>query len=162
MKRRVEEAGDWTAAAIAEAAIEPFRALPDIPIYSPRRGEMVPSNLRHDGACIDIIAASAQILGRVSDERRALLVWGRAMARRRIRQDRRLRLVCSVPGGSVSDHCRKAGVCRRTFERRRIRACERIAGEMNQVGCKDVEIDLREVIGADHDWRASVAMSVRP
>ena len=114
--------------------VEAFRTLPDIPVYSPRRAELVPANPRHDGAGIDVIAWSERILGRASDERRALLVWARARARRRIRQDRHLRLVRSVPGGSVSDHCREAGVCRRTFDRRRIRACERIEVGLNQVG----------------------------
>jgi len=126
--------GDWTAAAFAEAVVEAFRTLPDIPVYSPRRAELVPVNPRHDGAGIDVIAWSERIFGRASDERRALLVWARAMAQRRIRQDRHLRLVRSVPGGSVSDHCRETGVCRRTFDRRRIRACERIAAELNRIG----------------------------
>ena len=124
----------WTTAAVAEAVVEAFRTLPDIPVYSPRRAELVPANPRHDGAGIDVIAWSERILGRASDERQAPLVWARAMARRRIRQDRCLRLVRSVPGGSVSDHCREAGICRRTFDRRRIRACERVAAGLNQVG----------------------------
>jgi hypothetical protein len=136
---RGERAGEeWTAAAVAEAAIEAFRTLPNIPIYSPRRAEFVPVNPRHDGSPIDIIAWSERILGRASAERRALLVWARAMARRRIRQDRHLRLVRSVPGGSVSDHCREAGVCRRTFDRRRIRACERIAAWLNRISWDDL------------------------
>ena len=123
----------WSAAAVADAAIEAFRTLPDIPVYSPRHAKLVPVNPRHDGSPIDVIAWSEQILGRASDERRALLVWARAMARRRIRQDRHLRLVRSVPGGSVSDHCREAGICRRTFDRRRIRACEQIAADLNRI-----------------------------
>lgn len=114
--------------------VEAFRALPNIPVYSPRRAELVPANLHHDGAGIDVIAWSERILSRASAERRALLVWARAMARRWIRQDHRLRLVRSVLGGSVSDHCREVGICWRTFDRRRIRACAQIAAELNQIG----------------------------
>jgi hypothetical protein len=147
---------------VAEAAIEAFRTLPNLPIYSPRRAEFVPVNPRHDGSAIDVIAWSEWILGRASDERRALLVWARAMARRRIRRDRHLRLVRSVPGGSVSDHCREAGVCRRTFDRRRVRACERIAVELSRIGREEIEVDLRDVIGADHDWRTTVATAAMP
>ena len=72
-----------------------------------------------DLAPLDLITRSEQILGRASDERRAVLVWARAKATK------------GEVGGSVRAYCIETGTDLQTFNRRRKRACARIAEVLN-------------------------------
>lgn len=124
----------WTAERVGEAVIEAFRALPSMPVYSPRRAEFVPLDPRQDRSSLDVVALSEHVLGRATPERKALLIWARMKAAKRIRADRRRRIVQSIPVGSVTEHCLAFGLNRRTFDRHRVRACRRVAAEMNRIG----------------------------
>ncbi|WP_457104417.1 hypothetical protein [Methylobacterium sp. P5_C11] len=108
-----------------------FMAFTRSGIFSVRANRMQPNEPREMAATFDWIVFSAEILGRDSSERIALLTWARAKARRRIRQHRNLRLLRDVPGGTVSDYCDEFRIWRRTFDRRRKRACERFADAWN-------------------------------
>lgn len=105
----------WTAERVADAVVEAFRLLPLIAVYAPRAGRLKAALPGQSGRALDILATAEHVLGRGSDEHRALLVWGRAKA------------TGGEVGGSVSEYCRAAGLPRQTFDRRWRRACERIA-----------------------------------
>jgi hypothetical protein len=111
-----------------------FMAFTSSGIFSVRPNRLQPNDPQEMRATFDWIVFSAEILGRDSEERIALLTWARAKARRRIKRHGRLRLLKDVPGGSITDHCREFGIWRRTFDRRRKRACERLAEAWNMRG----------------------------
>ncbi|KAA0122264.1 hypothetical protein CIW48_19340 [Methylobacterium sp. P1-11] len=123
-----------TCADVERWLVAAFMAFTSSGIFSVRPNRLQPNDPQEMRATFDWIVFSAEILGRDSEERVALLTWARAKARGRIRRHRRLRLLKDVPGGSVSDHCREFGVQRRTFDRRRKRACERLAEAWNRRG----------------------------
>ncbi|MFB0490212.1 hypothetical protein ABIE45_002798 [Methylobacterium sp. OAE515] len=109
-----------------------FMAFTGAGIFSVRANRLQPVDPGEMAATFDWIVFSAEILGRDSPERMALLTWSRAKARRRIKRHRRLRLLKDVPGGTITDYCREFGIWRRTFDRRRKRACERLAEAWNE------------------------------
>ncbi|MFC6790597.1 hypothetical protein ACFQE0_13870 [Methylobacterium komagatae] len=108
-----------------------FMTLTTTPIFSarPRHVEAVKPNVA-PGPLFWLEFATV-VLGAGTPELIALLTWARAKARRRIKRHRRLRLLKDVPGGTVTDHCVEFGVNRRTFDRQRKRACERVADAWN-------------------------------
>jgi hypothetical protein len=127
--RSLQEA--WTGADVERWLVAAFMAFTGAGVFSvPSR--LLPADPREMPATFDWISFSAEILGSASPERIALLTWARAKARRRIRRHRRLRLLREVPGGTVTDYCHEVGVQRRTFDRRRKRACERLAEAWNE------------------------------
>lgn len=109
-----------------------FMTLTTTPIFSarPRHVEAVKANVA-PGPLFWLEFATV-VLGAGTPELIALLTWARAKARRRIKRHRRLRLLKDVPGGTVTDHCIEFGVNRRTFDRQRKRACERVADAWNE------------------------------
>ncbi|MGU3384422.1 hypothetical protein ACLBYG_07940 [Methylobacterium sp. D53M] len=120
-----------TCADVERWLVAAFMAFTSSGIFSVRPNRLQPNDPEEMRATFDWIVFSGEILGRDSDERVALLTWARAKARGRIRRHRRLRLLKDVPGGSITDHCREFGIWRRTFDRRRKRACERLADAWN-------------------------------
>ncbi|MGN8092830.1 hypothetical protein [Methylobacterium sp. 22177] len=120
-----------TCADVERWLVAAFMAFTSSGIFSVRPNRLQPNDPEEMRATFDWIVFSAEVLGRDSEERIALLTWARAKARRRIKRHRRLRLLKDVPGGSITDHCREFGIWRRTFDRRRKRACERLAEAWN-------------------------------
>ena len=114
----------WTCADVERWLVAAFMVLPDAPIYSPRPNVLKAAVSNVSPSTFDWIAFSADVLGRSSPERLALLTWARVQAGKRMRLRGWVR---DVPGGSVEDFCREYGIPRKTFDRRRRRACERIA-----------------------------------
>ncbi|MET3483140.1 hypothetical protein [Methylobacterium sp. 1973] len=123
-----------TCADVERWLVAAFMAFTGAGIFSVRTNRLQPNDPEEMRATFDWIVFSAEILGTNSNERIALLTWARAKARRRIKRHRRLRLLKDVPGGSITDHCREFGIWRRTFDRRRKRACERLAEAWNARG----------------------------
>ncbi|MBY0252402.1 MAG: hypothetical protein K2X54_13645 [Methylobacterium organophilum] len=130
MNRRSESV-PFAPADVERWLVAAFMAFTSSSIFSVRPNRLQPNDPQEMRATFDWIVFSAEILGRDSEERIALLTWARAKARRRIKRHRRLRLLKDVPGGSITDHCREFGIWRRTFDRRRKRACERLADAWN-------------------------------
>lgn len=122
MRADAGPAEHWTAERVGEAVVEAFRALPHIPVYSPRRAEFVSVLTGQDVSPLDVLALSEHVLGRSTPERRILLIWARSLA------------TCGDIGGSIRQYCIERGLSGNTFTRRRKRACERIAAEMNRIG----------------------------
>ncbi|MGU3467570.1 hypothetical protein ACLBXO_22240 [Methylobacterium sp. C33D] len=120
-----------TCADVERWLVAAFMAFTSSGIFSVRPNRLQPNDPQEMRATFDWIVFSAEILGRDSEERIALLTWARAKARRQIKRHRRLRLLKDVPGGSITDHCREFGIWRRTFDRRRKRACEKLSNAWN-------------------------------
>ena len=120
-----------TCADVERWLVAAFMAFTGAGVFSVRANRLQPADPVQMAATFDWIVFSAEILGRDSSERIALLTWARAKARRRIRQHRKLRLLRDVPGGTVSDYCDEVRIWRRTFDRRRKRACHRLADAWN-------------------------------
>ncbi|OHV16381.1 hypothetical protein BK022_12625 [Methylorubrum extorquens] len=97
-----------------------FRAMPFTPIYAPRGNTLQSAAGDVPDATFDIVAFSGTVLGDKSEDRKAVLVWARAMATK------------GQVGGSIAQFCREMDWERSTFDRRRIRACERIAVAKNE------------------------------
>lgn len=116
----------WTAERVGEAVIAAFRALPHMPVYSPRRAEFMPVLPGQDVSPLDVLALSEHVLGRSTPERRILLIWARSKATR------------GDVGGSVRQYCVERSIDHKTFIRRRKRACAMIAAEMNRIGDETV------------------------
>lgn len=108
-----------------------FMTLTDTPVFSARPRHVVPMKANTAPGPLFWLEFATVVLGAGTPELIALLTWARAKARRRIKRHRRLRLLKDVPGGTVTDHCREFGVNRRTFDRQRKRACERVADAWN-------------------------------
>ncbi|CAO4135288.1 hypothetical protein [Methylorubrum extorquens] len=96
-----------------------FRAMPFTPIYAPRGNTLQAATPEVPDATFDIVAFSGTVLGDKSDDRKAVLVWARSMATH------------GEVGGSIAEFCRRTRWSRATFDRRRIKACERIAAAKN-------------------------------
>lgn len=122
MRTDAGSAEPWTAEQVGETIIAAFHTLPSIPVYSPRRSELVSVLSGKDTSPLDIIAFSEHVLGRASPERRALLIWARSLA------------TGGDVGGSIRQYCIEMGMHRLTLDRRRKRACARIAAELNRIG----------------------------
>lgn len=111
----------WTCADIERWLIVAFKAMPYVPIYSPRGNTLTSANRNQPSATFDIVAFTGTVLGDRSDERKILLLWARAIATE------------GEVGGSIAQFCEAHGMYRSTFDRKRMRACERIAAEKNRV-----------------------------
>ncbi|WP_267355683.1 MULTISPECIES: hypothetical protein [unclassified Methylobacterium] len=98
-----------------------FRAMPYTPIYAPRGNTLQSANKSQPSATFDILAFTGTVLGDRSDERKILLVWARAIVTE------------GEIGGSIAQFCEARGWNRRTFDRKRVRACEHIAAEKNRI-----------------------------
>jgi len=79
-----------------------------------RQQEPAQRHLRHSGL-------HRYLFGDRSEERKILLVWARAIVTE------------GEVGGSISQFCQARDMQRRTFDRRRVRACEKIAAEKNRI-----------------------------
>ena len=103
-----------------------FRELPFTGVYAPRGNTLVSTNTNKPSATFDIVAFSGTVLGDRSDERKAVLIWARSIAAR------------EAGDWSIAEFCREKNWNRRTFDRRRVRACEKIAAAKNAVDCRYV------------------------
>lgn len=110
----------WTCADVERWLITAFRAMPMTAIYAPRGNTLTTIGSDVPSATFDIVAFTVTVLGRKSDECKAVLIWARTKATR------------GEVGGSVAEFCVKAGWSRSTFEDRRRRACERVAEAKNR------------------------------
>ncbi|AYO85346.1 hypothetical protein [Methylobacterium brachiatum] len=110
----------WTCADVERWLKTAFRAMPYTPIYAPRGSAIRSANVNQPSATFDIVAFTGTVLGERSDDRKILLVWARAIVTE------------GEVGGSIAQYCAAAGMHRRTFDRRRIRACQKIAAEKNR------------------------------
>lgn len=98
-----------------------FRAMPYTPIYAPRGNTLRSVKRDQPSATFDILAFSGTVLGDESDERKILLLWARAIVTE------------GEIGGSIAQFCDLKGWNRRTFDRKRVRACEKIVAAKNKV-----------------------------
>lgn len=98
-----------------------FRAMPYTPIYAPRGNTLRSAMQNQPSATFDILAFTGTVLGDRSEERKILLLWARAIATE------------GEVGGSISEYCAARGWYRSKFDRKRIRACQKIADEKNRV-----------------------------
>lgn len=112
-------ADPWTRGDVERWLKAAFRAMPFTPIYAPRGNTLHAATRKVPDATFDIVAFSGTVLGDRSDNRKAVLVWARAMA------------TGGEVGGSIAQFCVAQGWSRATFDRRRITACERIATAKN-------------------------------
>lgn len=128
---RKSEGVAFTPADVERWLIAAFIAFTGAAVFSARCGRLEQTGVHAAPGTFDWIVFSAEVLGRGSAERLALLTWARSKARRRIRKHRRLRALKDVPGGTVTDFCDETGWKRRTFDRRRKRACRRLAEAWN-------------------------------
>jgi hypothetical protein len=108
----------WTAEHVCLRMIEAFKALPHVPIYSPRSNVLQTALDQARPADLDLIALSALYLKDHEEERLFLLTWARARA----------------AGRSVRELCREHGWPRETFKRKRKKACLIIADHLNREG----------------------------
>lgn len=111
----------WTCADVERWLKTAFRAMPYTPIYAPRGNMLRSATPNQPDATFDILAFTGTVLGERSEDRKILLVWARAIVTE------------GEVGGSIAQFCTATGLKRRTFDRRRIRACERIAAEKNRI-----------------------------
>lgn len=95
--------------------------MPYTPIYAPRGNTLRSVDPHRPSASLDILAFSGTVLGERSEDRKILLVWARAIVTE------------GEVGGSIAQFCEAKGLARRTFDRRRIKACERIAKTKNRI-----------------------------
>lgn len=109
----------WTRADVERWLKAAFRAMPFTPIYAPRGNTLHAIQTEVPDATFDMLAFSGTVLGDKSEDRKAVLVWARAMA------------TGGEVGGSIAEFCRRTRWSRATFDRRRIKACERIAAAKN-------------------------------
>lgn len=112
-------ANPWTRADVERWLKAAFRAMPYTAIYAPRSNTLQAAAGDVPDSTFDIVAFSGTVLGDKSDDRQAVLVWARCMATN------------GEVGGSIAEFCRRTRWSRATFDRRRIKACERIAAAKN-------------------------------
>lgn len=110
----------WTCADVERWLKTAFRAMPYTPIYAPRGNTLRSVDQNQPSATFDIVAFTGTVLGDRSEDRRILLLWARAIATE------------GEIGGSIAQFCAARGMYRSTFDRKRIRACEKIAAEKNR------------------------------
>lgn len=103
-----------------------FRLMPFTAIYAPRGNTLQSIDKDKPSATFDILAFTGTVLGDRSDDRKIILIWARSLAAR------------ETGDGSIAEFCRAKGMNRRTFDRRRIRACERVAAAKNAIDCRYV------------------------
>lgn len=106
----------WTIKDVERWLLTPMRELKQGHSIFCAPGEaLIPVEPNRPSATFDILAFARTVLGKGSDELRAVTIWSR------IRAD----------GGdieaSIAEWCREMGWDERTFHRRRKRGCERIA-----------------------------------
>ena len=113
----------WTIADVERWLITGFREMTYRPVYAPggscnalmsvhtKLTPMAPS------ATFDIVAFAVTVLGKKNPECRAVLTWARSVAARE----------ASKGDWSIAEFCREFGWERRTFDRRRLRACQKLA-----------------------------------
>ncbi|MCJ2102429.1 hypothetical protein [Methylobacterium sp. E-046] len=111
----------WTCADVERWLKTAFRAMPYTPIYAPRGNTLKSVDHDQPSATFDIVAFTGTVLGDRSEERKILLVWARAIVTE------------GEIGGSVAQFCQARDMKRRTFDRKRVRACEKIAAEKNKI-----------------------------
>lgn len=111
----------WTCADVERWLKTAFREMPYTPIYAPRGNTLKSVYQDKPSATFDIVAFTGTVLGERSEERRILLLWARAIATE------------GEVGGSIAEYCVASGMQRRTFDRKRSRACEKIAAEKNRI-----------------------------
>lgn len=109
----------WTRADVEMWLKAAFRAMPSTPIYAPRGNTLHAAAGDVPDATFDIVAFSGTVLGDKSEDRQVVLLWARSMATH------------GEVGGSIAEFCRRTRWSRATFDRRRIKACERIAAAKN-------------------------------
>ncbi|MEN3208627.1 hypothetical protein PUR23_01095 [Methylorubrum populi] len=109
----------WTRADVEVWLKAAFRAMPSTPIYAPRGNTLQAAAGDVPDATFDIVAFSGTVLGDKSEDRQVVLLWARAMATH------------GEIGGSIAEFCRRTRWSRATFDRRRIKACEKIAAAKN-------------------------------
>ncbi|MCJ2020603.1 hypothetical protein MKK84_24770 [Methylobacterium sp. E-065] len=114
-----------------------FRAMPFTPIYAPRGNTLRSAMQNQPSATFDILAFTGTVLGDRSEERKILLVWARAIVTE------------GQVGGSIAQFCEARGMHRSTFDRKRMRACKKIAAEKNKINqfvSNDQKIKISEVL----------------
>ena len=109
----------WTRADVELWLKAAFRAMPSTPIYAPRGNTLQAAAGDVPDATFDIVAFSGTVLGDKSEDRQVVLLWARSMATQ------------GEVGGSIAEFCRRTRWSRATFDRRRIKACEKIAAAKN-------------------------------
>jgi hypothetical protein len=97
-----------------------FRAMPFTPIYAPRGSTLEVAVGEARDQTFDILAFSGTVLGEKSEERLIVLLWARSVATK------------GDVGGSISEYCSRTSRSRATFDRIRIKACERVAEAKNR------------------------------
>lgn len=112
-------ADSWTRGDVERWLKAAFRSMPFTPIYAPRGNTLQSAAGDVPDATFDIVAFSGTVLGDKSEERQVVLLWARATATQ------------GEVGGSIAEFCRRTRWSRATFDRRRIKACERIAAAKN-------------------------------
>ncbi|WP_267427341.1 hypothetical protein [Methylobacterium sp. GC_Met_2] len=95
--------------------------MPFTPIYAPRGNTLRSAIASQPSATFDILAFTGTVLGDRSEERKILLLWARAIATE------------GEVGGSIAQFCEARDMKRRTFDRKRLRACEKIVAEKNRI-----------------------------
>ncbi|KAB7782146.1 hypothetical protein [Methylorubrum populi] len=117
----------WTRADVELWLKAAFRAMPSTPIYALRGNTLQSAAGDVPDATFDIVAFSGTVLGDKSEDRQVVLLWARAMATN------------GEVGGSIAEFCRRTRWSRATFDRRRIKACEKIAVAKNTAGARSWE-----------------------
>ena len=117
----------WTRADVELWLKAAFRAMPSTPIYAPRSNTLQAAAGDVPDATFDIVAFSGTVLGEKSEDRQVVLLWARAMATH------------GELGGSIAEFCRRTRWSRATFDRCRIKACEKIAVAKNTAGARSRE-----------------------
>lgn len=140
----------WTAERVGNALVEAFRALPHMPVYAPRPARFEAVIPGHDPTPLDVLALAEHALGRSSPAHRLVLVWARSIA------------TGGDVGGSLRQWCRDRGISRSTFDRQRVRACERIADSINQATAKEPLLSCwNSQADLNCDRRVDVGVSAR-
>ncbi|MCJ2068122.1 hypothetical protein MKK75_04735 [Methylobacterium sp. J-030] len=111
----------WTCADVERWLTTAFRAMPYTSIYAPRGNTLQSVSANQPSATFDILAFTGTVLGDRSEERKILLLWARAIATE------------GEVGGSIAQFCGAWDMKRRTFDRKRVRACERVVAEKNRL-----------------------------
>lgn len=111
----------WTTDDIGRWLITGFREMTFRPVYAPGGNTLMsvetPLSPSAPSATFDIVAFASTVLGKKSVECLAVLTWARSTAARE----------ASKGDWSIAEFCREYGWERRTFDRRRQRACQKIA-----------------------------------
>lgn len=111
----------WTVDDVERWLIAGFREMLFRPVYAPGGNMLLsvntPLSPSAPSATFDIVAFAPTVLGKKSKECLAVLTWARSLAARDTAQG----------DWSIAEFCREKNWPRRTFDRRRLRACQKIA-----------------------------------